>query len=194
MSVPPLVLASGSPRRRQLLEMLGIPHDVAPVGLDETRLPDEPPDTYATRLAAEKALAGAREHPGRWVLGADTIVVLDGDVLGKPASPAEAKAMLGRMSGRAHEVITAVALARDDAASIRVDRTTVWFRELDPARIAAYVATGEPMDKAGSYGAQGLGAVIVDRVEGDYFGVIGLPVRLVVELMEEAGIPYNFTR
>ena len=87
-----------------------------------------------------------------------------------------------------------MALARDDAASIRVDRTTVWLRELDPARIAAYVATGEPMDKAGSYGAQGLGAVIVDRVEGDYFGVIGLPVRLVVELMEEAGMPYNFTR
>ena len=174
--------------------MLGVPHDVAPVDLDETRQPDEEPATYATRLATEKALAGARQHPGRWALGADTIVVLDEDVLGKPTSPADAEGMLCRMSGRQHEVITAVALARDAAASIRMDRTTVWFRELDAARIAAYVATGEPMDKAGSYGAQGFGAVIVDRIEGDYFGVIGLPVRLVAELMEEAGIPYSFTR
>lgn len=194
MSMPRLVLASGSPRRHQLLEMLGVPHDVAPVDLDETRRPDEEPATYATRLATEKALAGARQHPGRWVLGADTIVVLDEDVLGKPVSPTDAEGMLRRMSGRQHEVITAVALARDAAASMRMDRTTVWFRELDAARIAAYVATGEPMDKAGSYGAQGFGAVIVDRIEGDYFGVIGLPVRLVAELMEEAGMPYSFTR
>ena len=194
MTAEPLVLASQSPRRRDLLQMLGIPHVVAPVDLDERRLPNESPETYATRLAREKALAGATRHPGRWVLGADTVVVLDDELLGKPESAADAAAMLARMSGRHHEVVTGVALARDGSASIRLDRTTVWFRELDAARIAAYVATGEPLDKAGSYGAQGMGAVIVDRIEGDYFGVIGLPVRLVVELLEEAGLDYTFTR
>ncbi len=189
-----IILASRSPRRRDLLEMMGIPHRVAPVDVDETRRPNEPPVDYVSRLAEEKALAGAREHPGAWVLGADTIVVRDGEMLGKPASPEEAEAMLAKLSGARHVVHTAVALARDDTAITRHDHTAVWFRPRSPDRIKAYVATGEPLDKAGAYGAQGLGAVLVERIEGDYFGVIGLPVRLVADLMEEAGLPYTLMR
>jgi nucleoside triphosphate pyrophosphatase len=174
--------------------MLRIPHDVFPVDLDESQQPNEPPETYTRRLAQEKALTAATQHPGRWTLGADTIVVLDGQLLGKPASPSEAEAMLGRLAGNRHEVVTAVALARDQRVVVRCDSTSVWFRRLDPTRITEYVATGEPLDKAGAYGAQGLGAVLVDRIEGDYFGVIGLPLRLVVDMLDEVGMGYSFTR
>ena len=128
------------------------------------------------------------------VLAADTVVTLDGEILGKPATPAEAEAMLGRLGGREHTVLTAVAVAKDGQIRERIDRTRVWFRPLSPQTISDYVATGEPMDKAGSYGLQGYGAVLVDRIEGDCFGVIGLPLGLVVELLAEVGIPYRFTR
>jgi septum formation protein len=189
-----IVLASGSPRRTQLLALLGIAHQVDPAQVDETPLPDETAVPMAARLARAKAREVAARHPGCEVLAADTVVVLDGVMLGKPATPAEAEAMLGRLAGREHRVVTAVALARDGRVWERHDETRVWFRPLDGATIRAYVATGEPLDKAGGYGLQGFGAVLVERIEGDCFGVIGLPLRLVVDLLAEAGRPYRFTR
>ncbi len=189
-----LVLASSSPRRRQLLEMLGIPHLVDPSDVSEEPESGEPPERFAERLAREKALQVAARHPGAPVLGADTVVVLGQRVLGKPISPADATRMLTELSGCEHRVVTAVALARDREVRDRCDVTRVWFRPLTAEMISAYVATGEPLDKAGAYGVQGYGAVLVERIEGDFFGVMGLPVRLVVELLESAGLPYRFTR
>jgi septum formation protein len=190
-----IVLASGSPRRTQLLTLLGIAHTVdAAHDVDETPRPGEDPEALARRLAAEKADGVAHRHPGVPVLAADTVVVLDGEVLNKPVDAADAEAMLARLAGREHVVVTAVALAHDGRVDVRADRTRVWFRPLSPALIRAYVATGEPLDKAGAYGLQGYGAVLVDRIDGDCFGVIGLSLRLVVDLLDAAGRPYRFTR
>ncbi len=193
MNTATLVLASRSPRRRQLLEMLGISHVVDPVEVDELLLPGEDPEHYAIRLAREKARAGSERHPDIWALGADTVVVLDGRVLGKPESPTAAEDMLLELAGNRHRVVSAVALARGDDVRDACDVTSVWIRQMTREGARAYVQTGEPLDKAGSYGIQGLGAVLVDRIEGDYFSVMGLPLRLVVDLMNAAGIPYNFT-
>lgn len=188
-----IVLASGSPRRTQLLSLLGIVHEVdAAHDVDETPLLDETPVALALRLARAKAERVARRHPDRPVLAADTVVVLGTEILGKPGNPAEAEAMLARLAGRDHEVVTAVALAVEGRLTDQVDRTRVWFRPLDAAMIRDYVATREPLDKAGSYGLQGYGAVLVERIEGDCFGVIGLPLRLVVQLLDDAGHPYRF--
>jgi septum formation protein len=190
-----IVLASASPRRTQLLALLGIAHRVdAAHDVDETPRPGEDPEGLARRLAEEKADGVAHRHPGVPVLAADTVVVLDGEVLNKPADAAEAEGMLARLAGREHVVVTAVALAHDGRVDVRTDRTRVRFRPLSRELIRAYVATGEPLDKAGAYGLQGYGAVLVDRIEGDCFGVIGLPLRLVVDLLEAAGRPYRFTR
>ena len=189
-----IVLASRSPRRRQLLDMLGIRHVVDPAEIDESVQPGETPENMALRLAREKACIVARRHPGAHVLAADTVVVLDGQILGKPSAPEEAHHMITRLAGQQHLVITAVALVKDAAILQRHDVTRVWFRALDDELIAAYVATGEPLDKAGSYGVQGYGAILVERIEGDFFSVMGLPLRLVIELLESAGIPYRFTR
>jgi septum formation protein len=190
-----IVLASASPRRTQLLTLLGIPHEVdAGHDVDETPGPGEAPVALAVRLARAKAERVAERHPGRLVLAADTVVVLEGAMLGKPESPAEAEAMLARLAGREHEVVTAVALAAHRRVALRVDRTRVRFRPLDAETIRDYVATGEPLDKAGAYGLQGYGAALVERIEGDCFGVIGLPVRLVVDLLADAGAPYRFGR
>jgi septum formation protein len=189
-----IVLASGSPRRTQLLTLLGIPHEIDPAHVDETPLPGEAPRAMAQRLARAKATAVAARRPGLDVLAADTVVILEGEMLGKPADPAEAAAMLRRLSGREHVVITAVALARDGRIWERHDETQVRFRPLSDDVVAAYVATGEPLDKAGAYGLQGYGSVLVDRIEGDPFGVIGLPLRLVADLLADAGHPYRFTR
>jgi len=190
-----IVLASASPRRRHLLEMLGLAHEVVPSDVDETRLDGEVPEAMAVRLAAAKARAVLAERPGHLVLAADTVVVIDDQVLGKPADPADAERMLATLSGRSHRVVTAVALALPEGEVLeRYDVTTVWFRELSPELISAYVATGEPLDKAGSYGVQGVGAVLVERVDGDFFSVMGLPLRLVVDLLDAAGRPYRFTR
>jgi len=190
-----IVLASASPRRRHLLEMLGIAHEVVPSDVDETRQDGEVPEAMAVRLAAAKARAVLAERPGHLVLAADTVVVIDDQVLGKPSDPADAERMLATLSGRSHRVVTAVALALPEGEVLeRYDVTTVWFRELSPELISAYVATGEPLDKAGSYGVQGVGAVLVERVDGDFFSVMGLPLRLVVDLLELAGRPYRFTR
>lgn len=184
----PVVLASGSPRRRQLLEMLGIPIVVQPASIPEIRAPGEAPVAYAERLAREKAAT----VPGRYVLGADTTVVLGGAVLEKPRDPDDAVRMLCALQGRTHEVVTAVALASGGAVRQRTDVTAVTFRPADEPFLRAYVATGEPLDKAGAYGIQGYGAALVERIDGDFFGVMGLPVRLVLELLGEAGWRYEF--
>jgi septum formation protein len=186
----PLVLASGSPRRKQLLEMLGIPVVVSATAVQEIRLPNEAPETYARRLARDKA----RAVPGQFVLGADTIVVIDEEVLEKPADAADAVRMLGRLQGRRHDVITAVCLVADGREYQAQDITAVFFRPASEALLESYVATGEPMDKAGAYGIQGFGAALVERIEGDFFGVMGLPIRLVLDLLAEAGRPYRFGR
>lgn len=174
--------------------MLGIAFEVEPTDLDERAEPGELPETQAVRLARAKALAVAARRPGDWVLAADTLVVVDGEVLGKPAGPDDARRQLRRLAGREHRVITAVALARGDTVHERCDATRVWFRDLSDELIDGYVATGEPLDKAGSYGLQGYGSVLVRRIDGDCFGVIGLPIRLVLELLDAAGRPYRFTR
>ncbi len=193
MSEPELVLASRSPRRHQLLNMLHIAHVVDPVEVDEHVVPGEDPRGFTQRLATEKAQAGSASHPTSWVLGADTVVVHDGAILGKPTSTEEAEHMLSTLAGARHEVVTALALARGDTVYEALDVTAVWMRDMPPEKIHAYVETGEPMDKAGSYAIQGLGSVLVERIEGDYFSVMGLPVRLVVELMDRAGLDYHFT-
>lgn len=183
-----LILASASPRRRQLLEMLGLQVVVRPSHIAEERRPGEAPVAYAERLAREKALA----VPGDLVLGADTTVLLDGELLEKPADAEDAVRMLRRLQGRTHEVITSVALVAQGRVRLATDVTRVTFRACNDDFLRAYVATGEPMDKAGAYGIQGYGAALVERIEGDFFGVMGLPVRLVLELMEAAGVRYDF--
>lgn len=185
-----LVLASSSPRRRQLLEMLGITVDVLPPDVPEVRRPGEAPRDYALRLAQDKA----RAVPGELVLAADTIVVLGEEILEKPQDADDALRMLVRLQGRTHEVITAVALRADSVVFEAVDVTAVTFRPAREAFLRAYVRTGEPMDKAGAYGIQGFGAALVERIDGDFFGVMGLPVRLVLDLLAEAGMPYRFEK
>jgi len=192
--VSELLLASGSPRRHELLSMLGIPHRVVVPALDETRESGEPPDTYVVRLARAKAQAVARHDPEALVLGADTTVVLAGEVLGKPETPADAAEMLAKLSGRTHQVFTGVAVARGARVEHALDVTDVTVRPLEPAAIRAYVDTGEPMDKAGAYAIQGRGAVLIEGIRGDFFRVMGLPVRLVVDLLARFGVPYRFTR
>ena len=191
---PALVLASESPRRRQLLEMLGIRFRVVPPDVDETYRNGEAPEAYVVRLARKKASAVAARAPGELVLGADTTVVVRGDVLGKPSSEEEAATMLASLQGRTHQVMTGVALAAGDRVEHALDVTDVTFRPLDEATIRAYVATGEPMDKAGAYAVQGRGAMLVEGIRGDFFGVMGLPLRLVLELLERFGRPYRLTR
>lgn len=189
----PVVLASSSPRRKQLLEMLHIPFRVIVPDVDERVLPGEAPDAYVKRLSRAKAEAVVFQVPGELVLAADTTVVLEGEILGKPESRAHAVDMLSRLQGRTHDVLTAVAVARDAEVAQALDASRVTFRPADAATLAAYVATGEPMDKAGAYAVQGLGAPLIERVEGDFFGVMGLPLRLALDLLARFGRPYRFT-
>ena len=188
---PRVILASQSPRRRELLGLIGIPHEVLPANIDETYLNGEKPRAHAERLARENA-AAVRAAGGAIVIGSDTIVVVDGEVLGKPLDKADAARMLRRLSGRAHTVITAVAVARNGRVESGVEEVGVTFHPLTDAAIEAYIATGEPMDKAGAYGIQGYGATIVSRVDGDYFAVMGLPLQRLVRLLERVGARYNF--
>jgi len=186
----PIVLASASPRRRQLLELLGLTFDVVPAEIDETWRNGEAPAVHVERLARGKAAAVSRD--GAAVIGADTEVFLDGRILGKPREAEEAKAMLRRLSGRAHDVFTGVAVGYGRKVASGVERTRVKFRPLTDETIAAYVATGEPMDKAGAYGIQGYGAVLVERIDGDYFTVMGLGLGLLTELLRRVGLAYRF--
>ena len=189
-----VVLASQSPRRRDLLTLVGVAHEVRPADVDESVRPGEAPDAYVRRLAGEKAraVADALGDPGAAVVAADTTVVVDGEILGKPADAAEARAMVRRLAGRAHEVFTGMAVVRGPRLADAVERVGVTFRPLGDDEIAAYVATGEPMDKAGAYGIQGFGATIVERVDGDYFAVMGLSLRRTVALLGEVGVRYAF--
>lgn len=168
--------------------MLGYPVVVHPHAIPELPLPRETPIDYSRRLAQEKA----QGVPGRLVLGADTIVVLDDRVLEKPRDGEDAVRMLGQLQGRTHDVVSSVALVSNGTISVETDVTAVKFRPASEAFLRQYVATGEPMDKAGAYGIQGYGAALVERIDGDFFGVMGLPVRLVLGLLEKAGFEYRF--
>jgi septum formation protein len=192
MSDCKVVLASASPRRRELLNLIGIAHEVRPANLDETKRPRETPRRHAERLARDKASAIAQRDPDLITIGADTIVVIDGKVLGKPVDKADAARMLAMLSGRKHTVITAVAASRGKKLRSAVEEVKVKFRRLTDDEIDAYIATGEPMDKAGAYGIQGFGATIVERVEGDYFAVMGLPLVRLVGLLRDLGVTYSF--
>jgi septum formation protein len=180
-----LVLASQSPRRAEILRLAGIPFvvRVAPVG--ETPLPGEKPREYVCRLAQQKAEA-VEAAPGETVLGADTTVVVDGEMLAKPADEADARRMLEKLSGRRHEVLTGICLRRGTRRVGDYASTRVWFSPLTAAEIAAYIATGEPMDKAGAYAIQGLASKYIDKIEGCYFNVVGLPVALVYRLLRDS--------
>lgn len=187
-----VILASASPRRRELLALVGIAHDVRPAAIDESLRPGETPMGHAERLARAKARAVAEREPDAVVIAADTIVVVDGDILGKPRGVEEAAEMLRRLSARKHTVYTAMAVARGARTESAVETVTVTFRALTGEEIDQYVATGEPLDKAGAYGIQGYGATIVERVEGDYFSVMGLGLRRLVELLARVGVQYGF--
>lgn len=192
MSTPRVILASGSPRRRDLLRMVGISHETMPADIDESYLPGEPPIAHAERLAREKGQVIAGRHPEALVLSADTIVVIDGEVLGKPTSVEDASRMLRMLSGRTHTVFTAVAVTWRGHTDSAVEAVTVTFRDMSDDRIAAYIATDEPMDKAGAYGIQGYGATLVERIDGDFFAVMGLAIGRLIELVRRAGVEYEF--
>jgi septum formation protein len=187
-----VVLASASPRRRQLLDLIGIAHEVRPANIDESLRPRETPRRHAERLAREKATAIARRDPDLITIAADTIVVVNRKVLGKPRDAADAARMLALLSGREHVVTTAVAVSRGKKLRSAVEEVRVRFRRLRDDEIEAYIATGEPMDKAGAYGIQGYGATIVERIEGDYFAVMGLPIFRLVGLLRDVGLRYQF--
>ena len=192
MSDCKVVLASSSPRRRQLLDLIGIAHEVRPANIDETMRPREVPRRHAERLAREKASAIAKRDPDLITIGADTIVVVNRKVLGKPKDADDAARMLTLLSGREHMVVTAVAVSRGRKLRSAIEEVRVRFRRLRDDEIEAYIATGEPMDKAGAYGIQGYGATIVERIEGDYFAVMGLPVVRLIGLLRDVGVRYRF--
>jgi septum formation protein len=193
VKAPRIVLASASPRRRELLERLGLAVEVRPAHVDETALPGEQPRAHVERLAREKAEAVAAAAADALVIGGDTVVVLDGEIVTKPADREEAVAMLLGLQGREHRVDTGVAVAapggRTAAAVVSAE---VRFRPFDRTMAEAYVGTGEPLDKAGAYGIQGYGSVLVEEIRGDYFAVMGLPVARLVRLLEELGWRYDF--
>jgi septum formation protein len=184
-----IVLASASPRRRQLLEAAGYSCDVHPMDVDETRRPGEPADHYVMRVARLKADAAAARFPDRIVLAADTAVVADEEVFGKPADAADAARMLRALAGRPHRVLTGVAVRAPGEIRTYVETTTVWFSPLSEADIAWYVASGEPSDKAGAYAVQGLASRFVTRIDGSYANVVGLPVASVALVLGELALP-----
>lgn len=189
-----VILASASPRRHELLTLVGIAHEVRPAHVDESMRDGEAPSAYAERVARMKAAAVSAREPEAVTIGADTIVVTSSGVLGKPADVADAARMLRLLAGRTHTVITAVAVSVGSAQASGVESVDVTFRPLDERTIASYIATGEPMDKAGAYGIQGFGATLVERIDGDYFAVMGLALGRLVELLGHVGVEYDFGR
>jgi len=190
---PRVVLASASPRRRELLRLVGIDYEVRPADIDESYLPGEVPREHAERLARGKAEAIAALAGSEAVtIGSDTIVVVDGDVLGKPRDRQHAAQMLRRLSGRSHIVMTGVAVSWRGTTLSGVEEVGVTFRVLSDDEIERYIDTGEPMDKAGAYGIQGFGATIVERVDGDYFAVMGLALNRLARLLADSGLAYDF--
>ena len=192
MSAVRVILASQSPRRRELLNLVGIAHEVRPADIDESYLAGERPREHAERLARGKTAVIAGREPDALVIGSDTIVVVDGDVLGKPVDGPDAVRMLERLAGRSHVVVTAVAVAWRGETRSAVEEVGVTFHPMNRTEIDAYIATGEPMDKAGAYGIQGYGATIVSRVDGDYFAVMGLPLQRLTRVLASIGIRYAF--
>ena len=189
---PHVILASQSPRRRELLTLVGIAHEVRPADIDESYLQGETPLAHAERLARGKAAAIKTSDPDAVTIGSDTIVVVDGDVLGKPRDRAHAGEMLRRLSGRSHVVMTGVAVRWRGRTVSGVEEVGVTIRRLSDADIERYIDTREPMDKAGAYGIQGFGATIVERVDGDYFAVMGLALHRLVSLCRALGLRYEF--
>jgi septum formation protein len=191
-STPTLVLASQSPRRAQLLTMLGLQFEINPADLDEAYQDGENPVDHAGRLALDKARAVASTRPDAVVVGSDTVVIIDGHLLGKPATAEQAVSMLMRLQGRMHTVATGIAVVAGEREAIGVEQVNVRFRSFDRSTAEEYVATGEPMDKAGAYGIQGFGATLVESIDGDYFAVMGLPVCRMIGLLENLGWHYAF--
>lgn len=185
-----LILASSSPRRRRYLKELGFDFRAVVPDVDETVRRGESPRVYVRRIAHDKASTIAARHPRAWVVAADTTVVVDGEIFGKPRDSAEARKMLRKLSGRAHRVLSGMALVHGEEAVARsaVSSTRVFIRELSDDEIRWYVGTGEPLDKAGAYGAQGKGGLIVARVEGSFSNVVGFPVETFYQLMKECGL------
>lgn len=190
--MPELVLASASPRRKELLAMIGLDFQAQAMDIDESVKQDEQPAIYVERLAREKARAGLAAYPDKLVLAADTTVVLNGQILGKPENEAQARDMLQQLSGSRHQVLTGIAVARQTAGSVNIESqvvcTEVFFAVLSSQQIEAYVRTGEPMDKAGAYGIQGKAALFVERIEGSYSNVVGLPLAETGKLLEQSGM------
>ncbi|MCA1959236.1 MAG: Maf family protein [Desulfomonile sp.] len=188
---PHLILASASPRRHDLLSRIGLLFLVVPADIDESMLNGELPEDHVRRLAVSKARAVSKLYPGSWVLGADTIVVIDGRILGKPTDRREAEEMLATLSSRVHEVFTGYAILNSEFPSREISgvvRSEVLIRSLTPEEISGYIDTGEPMDKAGAYAIQGVGSAIVERVSGSYTNVVGLPLCEVARDIKRLGI------
>ena len=191
VSLPAIVLASASPRRKELLERVGVACAVVPSQINEDYIPGESPREHVLRLAHEKALeiAGRTDIHGRWFIGSDTVVVRDDAILGKPIDAADAAAMLTSLSGRSHEVLTAFTVHdREQGITLsEVVSTAVRFKELTAAEVSGYIASGEPFDKAGAYAIQGIGAFMVQAINGSYTNVVGLPLCEVVDVLEHLG-------
>lgn len=182
-----LILASSSPRRRELLAQVGLTFDVIPAHIDETRRALEEPTTYVQRLALEKAQAVHALHPDAFILGADTTVEIDGHALEKPSDRADAERMLRALSGRVHHVHTGLALLSPRSQRLHLETTSVTFSPVDKAELQHYLDSGEPYDKAGAYGIQGYAARWIPRIDGDYFNVMGLPLAATVRLLKDLG-------
>lgn len=190
MNLPTIYLASGSPRRSELLAQMGVSFDVLRLSVDETQLSDENPVDYVERVAVAKAKAGWQAIQSgirRPVIGADTSVIIDQTILGKPQNEQQARNMLQSLSGRQHQVLTAVAAVYDDQVICRLNQSWVTFITLSPAEITWYLSTGEGQDKAGGYAVQGLAAMFIEEIQGSYSGIMGLPVRETRELLMEIG-------
>jgi len=183
-----IILASQSPRRRELLTLMGLDFTVITSDIEENPPHGAAVDAYVSALALQKAEAVAKDHPNACVIGADTVVYLDGDILGKPHTPENAKKFLSRMQGRQHTVYTGVAVIANGKSDIRVDTTNVTFAPMSESEIDWYVSTGEPLDKAGAYGVQGPGGIFVKQIDGNYFNVIGMPLPILYHMLLDAGV------
>jgi septum formation protein len=190
MAAPPLVLASASPRREEMLRLVGVRFAILHGNVDETPRAGEAPEDYALRLSEAKARAVAAMRPGRWVLGADTIVTIDGELLGKPATRDEARCMIRKLSGREHTVITAFTLFNSEQAEVirQAVSSQVRLKEIPNDEVEWYVATEEPYDKAGGYAVQGKASFLISEIRGSYTNVVGLPLCEVVEALKELGL------
>lgn len=189
-TIPTIILASGSPRRAEMLRALGLLFDIEPAAVDERHHRGEAPVDYARRVAADKAVANAAHHPDAFIIGADTVVVVESHVLGKPKDTGDARRMLRLLRDRTHEVITAVALRSGGRTEIEHCATKVTFRPMTASEVDWYVDTGEPMDKAGAYGIQGAASLFIDRIEGSWANVVGMPIHVMPALFQRFGVEF----